>query len=738
MPVSLRRLSRLHWLVVIVITVIAGTITARGWWAKPPVVALANAAASTGAITTYSQYDIAGNVVKTIDANSNTTTLEFADRYGAPNGEAQANTTPTELSSVGQISYAFPTKVTNALNHIAYTQLDYYTGKPVDTEDPNNVKSSLYYNDALDRPTQNITAVGTAVQRQTLIRYNDTGSTNGAGDPPYSATTISDKDTYQESNSGNGLKATARYDGLGRMWRKAAYEGSSNWSITDTEFDALGRGKRVSNPYRSTSLTGAINPPGEWTTSDYDALSRVTKVTTPDTAHVDTSYLGNTVTVTDQAGKNRKSETDALGRLLKVWENPTGLNYLTSYNYDTLDNLMTVTQTDSGTSVTQTRTFVYDSLKRLTSATNPESGATNYTYDNNGNLTYKVDALNRSTWYPYDALNRSLGYYTNNANTPQVVHVFDTLTNGKGRLGYSFTSSYCVGCTSWKYLTFNLITAYDALGRPAGQQQYYRDAADTTWGTAYTTSRTYDLAGNVKSQTYPSGRVVNYGYNTASQMTSFTGKLGGITGPGNTDLNYATDLKYNPRGQMMRETFGTTTNLYHRMYYNRRGQMFDSRLGTDGNAVYDVENPAVWRWATGTWNRGAIRLYYSSTVNDYDDYTTSGGALVNNNGNVYRMEHFVPGNDSVTTYSLSIDKFTYDALNRILDIQEYKQTESIGETALNLKQIYLYDRFGNRRVDTVNSNFPVFNSPFNVDQATNRLLAPNGTISYDVVGNHCA
>lgn len=74
-------------------------------------------------------------------------------------------------------------------------------------------------------------------------------------------------------------------------------------------------------------------------------------------------------------------------------------------------------------------------------------------------------------------------------------------------------------------------------------------------------------------------------------------------------------------------------------------------------------------------------------------------------------------------------------MNRILDIQEYKQTESIGETALNLKQAYLYDRFGNRRVDNVNSNFPVFNSPFNVDQTTNRLLAPNGTISYDAVGN---
>jgi hypothetical protein len=50
---------------------------------------------------------------------------------------------------------------------------------------------------------------------------------------------------------------------------------------------------------------------------------------------------------------------------------------------------------DSG----QTRSFVYDSLKRLTSATNPEtsangvqSGTISYAYDANSNLTQKTDA----------------------------------------------------------------------------------------------------------------------------------------------------------------------------------------------------------------------------------------------------------------------------------------------------------------------------------------------------------
>jgi RHS repeat-associated protein len=683
-------------------------------------------------VLTKTYYNQGGVVVKTIDANNNETNLDLTDRFGAPNGEAQSNANPTELSNTGQSTYAFPTKVTNALGHIAYTQLDFYTGKPVDTEDPNNIKSSQYYDDPLERPTKTIAAVGTSLQTQTLTRYNDTGNAIG-NDPPYSVTTISDKDTYQESNSGNGLMGVARYDGLGRVWRVAKSEGGGSWALTDTEFDPQSRVKRVSNPYRSTSLTGAINPSGQWTTTIYDTLSRATQVTTPDGAAVNTAYDGNLVTVTDQAGKNRRSETDALGRLTKVWENPTGLNYLTSYSYDVLDNLTTVTQD------AQTRTFTYNSLKRLTQVTNPESGTTVYNYDNNGNLILKVDALNRTTWYPYDVLNRSLGFYTDQSNTHQVVHVFDTATSGKGKLGYSFTTNYWVGCTSSTMKSLNVVTAYDHLGRAQGQHQYYRNAADTDWTAAYTTSRTYDLASNVKSQTYPSGRTVNYSYNTAGQVTNFSGNLGD-----GTPRTYASGMIYNPRGQMMRETFGTTTNLYHRRYYNRRGQMFDVRLGTDGNTAYDVENPVAWRGAAGTWNRGAIRLFYSSTLTDYEDYNTSNGALANNNGNLHRMDHFVPGNDSATTFSLSADEYTYDALNRILDVKESKQTESLPPTSVNLKQVYVYDRFGNRTVDNGLSNFPgVFNGSFKIDPTTNRLKAINDSLTdnvndllrYDAVGN---
>lgn len=110
---------------------------------------------SSSWLETFQQYDVAGNVVRAIDAKNNPPTIfEFDDRYGTPNDEAQANDqSPVELSG-GKMTYAFPTKVTNALGHIGYTQFDYYLGKPVNGEDANGVVTKGRYDDLLDRGTE--------------------------------------------------------------------------------------------------------------------------------------------------------------------------------------------------------------------------------------------------------------------------------------------------------------------------------------------------------------------------------------------------------------------------------------------------------------------------------------------------------------------------------------------------------------------------------------------------------
>jgi YD repeat-containing protein len=103
------------------------------------------------------------------------------------------------------------------------------------------------------------------------------------------------------------------------------------------------------------------------------------------TGKVTTSYdfgtgsggtVGRLSTITEQASVPvvRTNVQDALGRLAEVSEGCTGC--VTTYNYDALDNLNAVTQGG------QTRNFTFDSLKRLSSAVNPENGTTSYQYDN--------------------------------------------------------------------------------------------------------------------------------------------------------------------------------------------------------------------------------------------------------------------------------------------------------------------------------------------------------------------
>lgn len=142
----------------------------------------------------------------------------------------------------------------------------------------------------------------------------------------------------------------------------------------------------------------------------------------------------------------RRSMTDALGHLVRVDEpNSAGQlgdvsnpNQPTNSAYDALNNLLQVQQNGTtaeqcGTSAVpcfQTRSFVYDSLSRLLSAQNPESGTIQYAYDPNGNLASKTDAPLITTGFTYDALNRVTSRnYSNEtsdrAPTPNVTYFYD-------------------------------------------------------------------------------------------------------------------------------------------------------------------------------------------------------------------------------------------------------------------------------------------------------------------------
>jgi len=655
---------------------------------------------SPSEIRLQNQYDIAGNLVKAVDGRGFTTDFDYIDRFGIPDDEARSNAGAPELA--GGFTYAFPTRVTNAFGQTAYTQYDYYLGKPVNTEDINGVVGSVAYNDALDRPTQGVQAryvVGVgipAMRRQTTFVYDDANRV---------ITVTGDLNTFND----NALTSKSYNDSLGRTWRSAAREGVT-WVITDTRFDAPGRVAQVSNPYCAADPDTASPPSGAWaawTTTNYDSLGRIINVTTPDGAHVDTAYSGNQVTVTDQAGKRRRSETDALSRLIKVTEDPSGLNYDTYYSYDALDNLRQVTQGS------QARTFTYDSLSRLISATNPESGTVTYAYDPNGNLIEKTDARGVKTTMTYDTLNRvkSKAYSGTNpegtvvANlTPQVNYFYDDYsglpsgapswpgTPSKGRL---IGVTYGAGSEGTYY-------KYDAAGRIVTNHQ--------RMGTSnYATAYFYNLAGAVtrEERGIPARRRILMGYDVAGRVATMdTGSY-----PFLTYVPLVRNISYTPFWGLQSETYGN--GLIHSMAYNSCHQPTEIRLGSPDNLE------SVFR----------IGYIYGTAydVNGQDAEITA----ANNNGNIARIRYSVSGTIQYT------QTFQYDHLNRLRYAVEHNNG-AYNEGARAWYQTFDYDQYGNRGINVAKTSD-------NVDAADSALQladfsGANNRIThtdffYDAAGN---
>lgn len=604
----------------------------------------------------YNQYDVAGNILKAIDARGYATTFDFTDRYGAPDSEAQSNSAPAPLG--GLASYAFATKVTNAAGHISYTQFDYYLGRPVNAEDTNGIVASGSYNDSLDRPKQIKRAIGTGAENQTSFDYDD---------PNRTVTTTSDRD----SNTDGGLVSKVVYDGFGRTKETRQYEGGTNFILVEQQYDALGRSNQISNPYRPLSETAV------WTIKAFDALSRVTSVTTPDSAVLTTSYSGNAVTVTDQAGKTRRSITDALGRLARLDE-PDGSNNLgstgspvqpTYYTYDVLDDLTGVSQG------TQSRTFVYDSLKRLTSVTNPESGTVTFGYDANGNLTSRVDARSITTTMAYDAINRMTSKtYNDTPQTPAVSYFYDaqTLPGSAPAFSRGYSTGRLVAVTYGSGSSEGTYRGYDQMGRMVTQYQR-TDAVN------YLVEASYYADSALHTQTYPAvpgagdRRVVTYTNDSAGRLASLSSSATTYAAAASvSSIGYASHNALNT------ETYGNS--LIHAIDYNNRLQPTQIKLGVSGNPT------------------SVVSLGYS--------YGTT-----NNNGNV--LAHTYNGGGLSYTQS-----FAYDSLNRL--------TTSNENSGSSWSQTNGYDRYGNRWIDLGGGNQSLY---FNT--SNNRI---NGA-SYDSAGN---
>ena len=279
------------------------------------------------------------------------------------------------------------------------------------------------------------------------------------------------------------------------------------------------------------SVTSAL---GEQTTYGYDSAGRMTSMTTPrgnvaggNPAAYTTSYsydpLDELTSVTNPDGDTVSYTYDAVGNKLSMTDpdsNMTKYGYdaenrlttvtapgpaVTSYAYDAVGNKISMTDPDGYTTA-----YGYNKANRLATVTSQLGQITSYSYDATGNQTSITDANGAVTTKAYNVENRpiSVGY---SDGTPTVSYAYDADGNRTKMTDGTGTTNY----------TYNSRDELTGVSGPEGSYGY-----------------TYDGTGDVTSRGYPDGSTASYGYDKDNRLAA-------VTADGST-----TTYAYNPDSEL--------------------------------------------------------------------------------------------------------------------------------------------------------------------------------------------
>jgi RHS repeat-associated protein len=339
----------------------------------------------------------------------------------------------------------------------------------------------------------------------------------------------------------------------------------------------------------------------------------------------------------------------------------TSTPFVTLYYYDALGNLLCVEQhggvpssygcssakSNDINSQWRIRRFSYDSLSRLLTAENPETGGLAgqifYTYDANSNLASKTafspnqpttgTPVSVVTSYTYDALNRLTGksyadsYSGNTGLTSPVAYGYDGVapTGCPSKAPPALTDTYKIGrrtsmCdgsggTSW---------LHDPMGRV--QQERRTIGAAVGLYVKYT----FNKDGSLSTLQTPPQKVITYTVLGAGRAVSAVDS--------GDNVNFVTNATYAPPGELQTLTNGGV--IYGALSYNSRLQPTQMFYGTN-------TPPAI----------GQMTSACPSTVGNVMNKTYNFSFGAGDNGNVISIANCRDATRS--------QNFTYDVLNRI-------------------------------------------------------------------------
>ena len=449
------------------------------------------------------------------------------------------------------------------------------------TTDPNNALTTID-RDALGRPTAVWLpgrAKGSTTKASTAYTYTDSASEAG-------------RVTADVARSGDTTDRTLTfYDGWGRPFQTStlnARGGTTPRIATIDAYDERGQVWFSTPGFAIASSSTAVIPTstagiGSYITTSYDALGRPTKVNDKSNGAVirstATTYGAryDSVAILNPAGTAVATTRSVYNPRLEVanvtqYANGTAPSTAlddgyAAYTYTTtgqLDTISTPSSSGDRTSGLVTYDYDYDRLGRKLKAVDPDTGTTNYSYDERGNLIAVDDAMANDVTpgtaggiirTTYDALDRPTARTqktTANAAYPIADWTYDdsTIPNGRGR------AAATVSHTSEGDFTTK-VDRYDLRGNPVSVTQSYPAALtgeQATAGTAVskTTSQTYNELGEAVTTTLPSVPGLSAALTTTNQYGPhgiFTGMTAATTDGTRTiaaatydDLNRPTEV----------------------------------------------------------------------------------------------------------------------------------------------------------------------------------------------------
>ncbi|MCU7843178.1 MAG: hypothetical protein KZQ93_04995 [Candidatus Thiodiazotropha sp. (ex Monitilora ramsayi)] len=453
---------------------------------------------------------------------------------------------------------------------------------------------------------------------------------------------------YTQTIDRGTYNKTITYDGFGR-----AVSVDEEGIVTQSEYDKSGRLSKKFLP-NSSEAEEYI----------YDALDRIFKAYPP-TSHIDhTLYkylVDNKTEITDTNGKVKTLSYQSYGdpneQHLITIDAEEGVSL--SIERDLLGKIKSVTQG------TFKREYHYDLRQMLDYTINPESGMTDYDFDDAGNMVSKHQLNYPFIWYVYDGMNR-LDFINHPAGTDDIDYEY--YEDG-------LLKTVAKGSTEWFY-------DYDDNSN-LELEQFDTDINDPN-NTFYFFHRTYNNNDHLVDITYPSGLVVNYNPNDLGQPETVT--------------PYISDVDYFPNGQVDKIRFANgvitdytqdstqrlkdinvnsphmlllASNTYLYDYQNNVKNIFDNRNSLNNYSfLYDgverlshVNGSQVLTYEPNgnikTKNIGGRNLtyQYDSTTNLLTDVTDSGQGF-------YSVSHDPKGNMT----SNGTDNFTYNDINQLITV----------------------------------------------------------------------